>query len=128
MNSTKSAAICLWATLTIFMAFGTFVMKNRVQDLEKELVRINRGIKDDMRSIHILKAEWSHLNNPERLRVLAQKHIDLKPIKAEQIIDYAALPFEYETVDTQRKMLARQNLNSKAARNKQLRQLARSEN
>ena len=128
MNSTKSAAICLWATLTVFMAFGTFVLKNRVQDLEKELVRINRTIKDDMKSIHILRAEWSHLNSPERLRGLAQKHIDLKPIKAEQIIDYAALPFEYESGDTERKMLARQNINSKAARNKQLRQLAKAQN
>lgn len=127
MNSTKSAAICLWATLTVFMAFGTFVMKNKVQELEKELVRINHSIKNDMKSIHILNAEWSHLNNPERLRSLAQKHIDLKPAKAEQIIDYAALPFDYESIDTERKMLARQNLNTMAARNKHLRQLAKAE-
>jgi cell division protein FtsL len=128
MNNTKSAAICLWATLTIFMAFGTFAMKNRVQDLEKELLRINSSIKEDIKAIHILKAEWSHLNNPERLRSLAQKHIGLNPVKAEQIIDYAALPFEYESSDMDRKILARQNINSRAARNRELRQLAKAQN
>lgn len=125
MNNTKSAAICLWAALTIFMAFGTFVMKNRVQDLEKELKRINNTISEDVRTIHILKAEWSHLNNPERLRGLAQKHIDLNPVKAEQIINYSALPFEYESTDAGRKMLARKNLNSRAQQNRELRRMAK---
>ena len=126
MNTTKSAAICLWAALTVLTAviFATFIMKNRVQDLEKELNRINRDISEDIKNIHILKAEWSHLNNPERLRSLAQKHIDLNPVKAEQIISYAALPFDYEP---DRKMLARRNLNSIAARNKELRRLAKAE-
>ena len=90
----------------------------------KELNRINRDISEDIKTIHILKAEWSHLNNPERLRSLAQKHIDLNPVKAEQIISYAALPFDYEP---DRKMLARRNLNSIAARNKELRRLAKAE-
>ena len=72
MNTTKSAAICLWAALTVLTAviLATFIMKNRVQDLEKELNRINRDISEDIKTIHILKAEWSHLNNPERLRSL----------------------------------------------------------
>jgi|GEM_PF-634814 len=94
------------------------------EELEKELNRINRDISEDIKTIHILKAEWSHLNNPERLRSLAQKHIDLNPVKAEQIISYAALPFDYEP---DRKMLARRNLNSIAARNKELRRLAKAE-
>ncbi len=126
MNTTKSAAICLWTALTVLTAviFATFIMKNRVQDLEKELDQINHNINEDIKIIHILKAEWSHLNNPDRLRSLAQKHIDLKPVKAEQIINYATLPFDYES---DRKMLARQNLNNIATRNKELRQLAKNQ-
>ena len=50
MNSTRSAAVCLWFTLTIFVAFMTFVMKNCVEDLEKELVQINSKINDDVRA------------------------------------------------------------------------------
>ena len=127
MNNTKSAAICLWFTLTIFMAFGTFVMKNYVEDLEKELNQINAKINDDVKSIHILKAEWSHLNNPERLRNLASKHIDLEPVKAEQIVSYASLPFDYEAETNSRKMLARRNLNEKAHSDNDLRKLAKAQ-
>jgi len=119
----KYAATCLWITLVVFMIFGTFIMKNRVQDLEKELVRINAAIKEDIKTIHILKAEWSHLNNPERLRSLANRHASLSPVKAEQIIDYASLPFEYESNDAERRMLARQNLKQ----TRELRQLARAQ-
>ena len=127
MNSTKSAAVCLWFTLTIFMAFGMFVMKNYVEDLEKELAQISAKINEDVRSIHILKAEWSHLNNPERLRNLAAKHIDLEPVKAEQIINYASLPFDYEDDTASRKMLARQNISQKVRTDNELRRLAKAQ-
>ena len=97
MNNTRSATICLWFTLTFFAAFMVFVMKNCVEDLEKELVQINSSINDDVKSIHILKAEWSHLNNPERLRKLAAKHIALEPVKPEQIINYVVSKVEHFT-------------------------------
>ncbi len=90
----------------------------------KELARINRTISEDIKTIHILKAEWSHLNNPERLRNLAGRHSDLSPVKAEQIISYASLPFDYEP---SRKMLARKNLNDMAVKNKELRRLAKAQ-
>lgn len=125
MNNTKPAVVCLWFTLTILVAFGTFMMKNYVADLEKELNQINRKINDDVKSIHILKAEWSHLNNPERLRSLATKHISLEPVKPEQIINYASLPFDYEADDVTRKALARQNITNQATQNRELRQLAK---
>ena len=68
-----------------------------MHDLERELSKINQNIASDMREIHVLKAEWGILNTPERLRKLASKHISLKKIKAEQIINYSALPFENES-------------------------------
>ncbi len=127
MNNTQSAKTCTCLILSALMIFGTFALKNKVHDLEKELIRINQNIKTDIRAIHVLKAEWSHLNNPQRLRELAQKHIELKPIKAEQIIDYASLPFEYETNDN-RRILARQNISNTARRNKNLKKLAKVQN
>lgn len=109
MNSTKTATLSLWVTLTCLVGFGMFVMKNQVQNLEHELARINRNIQDDVKTIHVLKAEWSHLNNPSRLRKLANKHIALNPVQAEQIINYSALPFEYEA-DGSRRAAAQKNL------------------
>ena len=96
MNSTRTATLSLWVTLTCLVGFGMFVMKNQVQNLENELASINRNIEEDVKTIHILKAEWSHLNS--RLRALATKHISLNQVKAEQIINYSAFPFDYEQI------------------------------
>ena len=59
MNSTKSATLALWVTLTFLLGSGLLVMKNQVQTLENRLVSINKGIEDDIKTIHILQAEWS---------------------------------------------------------------------
>ena len=97
MINTKTAIIALWFTLTSFVIFGCFILKNQVHDLEHELSKINQNIATDVRNIHILKAEWARLNTPSRLRKLAQEHISLNNLKAEQIINYSALPFENES-------------------------------
>lgn len=127
MNSTKTATIGLWATLVCLVVCGMFVMKNKVQDLELELSQINRGIQDDIKTIHILNAEWSHLNSPSRLRTLASKHILLNPVRAEQIINYSALPFEYEDGESSRKLAARKNINSRAEQNRGYKQLVKAQ-
>ena len=127
MNSTKTATLSLWVTLTCLVGFGMFVMKNQVQTLENELASINRNIEEDVKTIHILKAEWSHLNNPSRLRALATKHISLNQVKAQQIINYSALPFDYQANETDRRLLAQRNINTQAARNKELKKLVKAQ-
>ena len=123
MNGTKTATLGLWLTLVCLVAFGTFIMKNQVQALEKELNRINSDIQNDIKTIHILKAEWSHLNSPSRLKKLAEKHVLLNPVKAEQIINYSALPFEYENFDSNRRMIAQKNIGNYAEKNKNIKVL-----
>ena len=98
MISIKSAINALWFTLTCIVIFGCFFLKNQVHDLENELSKINQNIASDMRNIHILKAEWGKLNTPERLRKLAAEYSSLNKVKAEQIINYSALPFENESM------------------------------
>ena len=127
MNITRTATLSLWVTLTCLVGFGMFVMKNQVQNLENELASINRNIEEDVKTIHILKAEWSHLNNPSRLRALATKHISLNQVKAEQIINYSALPFDYEQGESGRRLLARKNISKQAERNKELKRLVKAQ-
>ena len=127
MNSTRTATLSLWVTLTCLVGFGMFVMKNQVQNLENELASINCNIEEDVKTIHILKAEWSHLNNPSRLRALATKHISLNQVKAEQIINYSALPFDYEQGESGRRLLARKNISNQAERNKELKRLVKAQ-
>ena len=93
-----------------------------MQELENELNSINREIQDDERNIHVLKAEWSHLNSPARLRNLVKKHISLNPLQAEQIINYSALPFDYENGES-RKSAARKNISNYAEQKRGLKKL-----
>lgn len=127
MNSTKSATLALWVTLTFLLGSGLLVMKNQVQTLENQLVGINKDIQDDIKTIHILKAEWSHLNSPKRLRQLAEKHISLNPVKAEQIINYSQVPFDYENGESDKRLTAQRNISGYAARNKEIKRLAKAQ-
>ena len=117
MNSTRTATLSLWVTLTCLVGFGMFVMKNQVQNLENELASINRNIEEDVKTIHI----------PSRLRALATKHISLNQVKAEQIINYSALPFDYEQGESGRRLLARKNISNQAERNKELKRLVKAQ-
>ncbi len=126
MSSTKLATLALKIALPCLLCFSYLVMTNMVQELESELKSINRGIEKDIKSIHVLKAEWSHLNNPARLRKLVAKHIPLNQVQAEQIINYSALPFSYEEGES-RKMVARRNISNYAEQNKGLKKLTKAQ-
>ncbi len=104
MINTKTAITVLWGTLTCVVIFGSFILKNRVHELERELSRINTKIQSDAKNIQVLKAQWSQLNNPAHLRKLASEHIMLNNVRAEQIINYSALPFKYENT-SERKII-----------------------
>lgn len=109
MFNTKTALKVLWGTLTLVVVFGSFILKNQVHDLENELSRINEEIHNDAKNIQVLKAQWSQLNNPARLRKLASEHIKLNNVKAEQIINYSALPFKYENTSDSKRFVSNNN-------------------
>ncbi len=96
MSSIKTATVLTWFAFVCVLGVVMFVMKYNVQGLEEELVSINQEISKDIKSIHVLKAEWAHLNSPERLRALSKKHINLKSLDAEQIINYSVLSLSQE--------------------------------
>lgn len=126
MNSTKLASLALKIAIPCLLFFSYLVMTNMVQELQGKLNSINRDIEKDIKSIHVLKAEWSHLNNPSRLRKLVSKHISLNQIQAEQIINYSALPFSYENGES-RKIAARKNISNYAEHNKGLKRLIKAQ-
>jgi cell division protein FtsL len=75
----------LFVLLAGALSLALFSVKYQVQDLEGELVDLNRSIKVEQQAIRVLKAEWSHLNNPERLRGLAERHLGLDQVRPEQM-------------------------------------------
>lgn len=78
----------LFLLLAGALSVALFTVKYQVQDLEDELVGLNKSIINERQSIHVLKAEWSHLNNPERLGNLAEKYLGMKPVDPSQLADF----------------------------------------
>ncbi len=78
-------AMVLIILLAAALSLTLFVVKYQVQDLEEELVGLNRAITEDRQAIHVLKAEWSHLNEPSRLKKLAERYLGLSPVATDQV-------------------------------------------
>jgi cell division protein FtsL len=74
------------------MAVCVFIVKYEVQDLEAEYTELNQSIAEERQSIHVLLAEWSHLNEPARLRDLARQHLNLGAITARQMGGLSNIP------------------------------------
>ena len=86
----KLVLIALFAA----MVTGMFIINNKVIAAENDLERINAQIRNDQNALHVLKAEWTHLNDPARIRNLSENHIHMKPLRGEQIISFSAIPFK----------------------------------
>ena len=82
----------VWLALAIVAGIGLFQVSYRVQSLEDELTRVNRQILQERDTIHVLRAEWSYLNEPTRLAELTQRHLALSPLGASQMVRIEDLP------------------------------------
>ncbi|MEK9672822.1 MAG: hypothetical protein VW268_10020 [Rhodospirillaceae bacterium] len=79
--------------LASFMSLALFMISYQVQDLEGQLEAINRDIDRDSRTVRVLQAEWAHLNDPQRLRELAQKYLGLSPVTTSQLGTLENIPW-----------------------------------
>lgn len=61
-------------------------ISQNVQQKEAELRRIEAAIATERESIIMLQAEWAALNSPTRLEELAQKHLNLGPVQAHNMM------------------------------------------
>lgn len=66
--------------------FGLFQVKFMVQGLHLEVAELKKQLEHEKNSIHVLKAEWAYLNQPERLQKLAVKYLNLKELQHDQIM------------------------------------------
>src|SRR5690606_20347070 len=86
----------LGTVLTLGLAgavgIGLFYSKHRVQALEHELTTLQQQIVGHREAIHVLNAEWSFLNDPDRLAELSRRHLDLAPVSGSQLATIADVP------------------------------------
>lgn len=65
----------------------------------EQIVKLKARMQRERDAIAVLRAEWQHLNNPERLQALAAKHLDLGPLKIPQLGTVAELPMKQDKGD-----------------------------
>jgi hypothetical protein len=82
----------LTLSLAIAAGIGLFYAKHRVQALEEELAGLQQRILADREAIHVLKAEWSFLNDPDRLADLARRHLEMAPVAGAQLATIDDVP------------------------------------
>lgn len=70
---------------------GLYFVKHEVKEQEVRLAELNRAIQTNQETIHVLKAEWSYLNDPARLKQLSEKYLDMKVIEPTQVTTLQAL-------------------------------------
>ena len=90
----------MWVWLIAGAAGVLFHVSYDVTSLEDDLSALNRDIVREQEAIRVLRAEWSYLNQPERLRNLAEELTNLVPIAPAQVIESATvLPMPLPTPD-----------------------------
>jgi hypothetical protein len=88
IRTTTLMSMLLGVVLTVVL----FALEFQVRELEDELAVLDRSIVAESQAIHVLKAEWSYLNDPWRLRRLAERFLKLTPVRPEQLSSLADLP------------------------------------
>ena len=79
---------CFFVLIAMVAGVGMFLLKYEVIKEEEILYALQRQIKEDRWEIHTLKADWAHLTDPPRLRVLVDTYTTLQKINPEQVISF----------------------------------------
>ena len=87
------AAHFLWGALIIAGIVSVFLLKYKVQGLENQLVANQEQVLRDRSAIRVLEAEWTYLNDPDRLRRLSAEHLGFGPATARNVAEISALPY-----------------------------------
>lgn len=88
----------LWMILAITAGTGLFLLKYEVRAMEDQLVQIERQTMNNLEAIHVLRAEWSHLNQPQRLEDLGRRLLSLEPVSAAQSAAITDIPLRADLV------------------------------
>ena len=86
------ASAFMWLALAIMVGVAMFLVKYKVQALEDEVVATREQVARDRSAIRVLEAEWTYLNDPERLRRLSAQHLSFGPPVPQNVTDVAGLP------------------------------------
>lgn len=81
----------LWMILAAVCGIMLFHTSQKVNDGRTTLAGIKTAVQKEKETLRVLQAEWSYLNQPERLDRLARQYLKLQPMKNRQFISLADL-------------------------------------
>ena len=89
----------LLVAAVIGLSVGLYDIKYRAEGADRQASRLAAQIAVEQEAIRVLRAEWSYLNQPERLQELAARYTALKPLTARQIGEFEDVPMPHMADD-----------------------------
>ncbi len=69
-----------------------YAINYQADSAERAGEALKKQIAHEQETIRVLRAEWSYLNQPDRLQELSEKYLDLQPAIARQIGTFESIP------------------------------------
>ena len=88
------AVLCL-----IGSAAYAYSIKYETLYWSEQAAKLKGRIARERDSIAVLKADWQHLNRPDRLQAVVERHLDLQPISVQQLARLSDLPDKAPRID-----------------------------
>ena len=76
----------------VFAAAYVYRIKMESTERTERVLRLRAQIREERDAIAVLRAEWAKLDSPLRLQGLAERHLPLKPLNANQYDQLKNLP------------------------------------
>jgi hypothetical protein len=77
----------------VVAAFLLYQVKYDVQRVRGEIAKVARQLQQERESLDVVSAEWAYLSRPQRLQVLAQRHLAAENLMVHQVADVQAIGF-----------------------------------
>ncbi|MDX5366199.1 MAG: hypothetical protein LPK88_07175 [Alphaproteobacteria bacterium] len=83
----------------IGLSVGLYDIKYKAEEAVRHARQLEQRIASEQEAIRVLRAEWSYLNQPERLQELASRYTTLQPLGAGQIGSFEDVPMPHMADD-----------------------------
>lgn len=73
-------------------ALYAYSIKYQTLYYAEQVAKLKSKVQKERDAIAVLRAEWQHLNRPDRLQATADRHLDLQPLTIGQLAQFSDLP------------------------------------
>lgn len=80
--------------LLVASSFGLYKLKYQVQRLDHEARGLQTSIAKERQSIQLLQADWTYLNQPQRIQQLAERFLQMKAVEPSQLASIEDIPLK----------------------------------